>query len=97
MMGTPLYMAPELAKGARAASPASDMWAFGVLAYEALTGTRPFATVPVLDALAGRRAPGAPALAVDGLSAEHARAIERCLSADPSARPTASELARALG
>ncbi len=96
LMGTPLYMAPELAQGAHAASPASDVWAFGVLAYEALSGKRPFATVPVLDALAGKNAQSAPAIAAHGLSVECARVVERCLAIDPGARPTATELARVL-
>jgi len=39
--GSPHYLAPELFLGARP-SPASDAYAFGVLAYEVLTGRRPF-------------------------------------------------------
>ena len=35
-MGTPLYMAPELARGAREAGPRADIFSFGVLAYELL-------------------------------------------------------------
>lgn len=38
--GSPHYLAPELFLGARP-SPASDAYAFGVLAYEVLTGRRP--------------------------------------------------------
>jgi serine/threonine-protein kinase len=37
-MGTPHYMAPELAQGAREASPASDQWALGAIAFRLLTG-----------------------------------------------------------
>jgi hypothetical protein len=54
LLGTPIYMAPELARGAENASVASDVFAFGVLAYEMLTGKLPFASPPVLDALVGR-------------------------------------------
>jgi serine/threonine protein kinase len=57
LMGTPMYMAPELARGAREATPSSDMWAFGVLAYELLTGKPPFLVPPVREALWGRKWP----------------------------------------
>jgi len=41
LVGTPEYMAPELWEG-REASKASDIYAFGVLTYEMLTGEVPF-------------------------------------------------------
>lgn len=43
LMGTPDYMAPELFKGA-SASVASDIFAFGVVIYETLTGRKPSST-----------------------------------------------------
>src|SRR5580658_7812097 len=43
LIGTPLYMAPEAAKGGgRALEPAADMFAFGIIAYEVLTGGAAF-------------------------------------------------------
>jgi serine/threonine protein kinase len=45
-LGTPDYMAPELWRG-EPASPASDQYSLGVLAYELLTGQLPFSTSPV--------------------------------------------------
>jgi serine/threonine-protein kinase len=36
-MGTPLYMAPEQARGASSIGPATDVWALGLIAYRLLT------------------------------------------------------------
>jgi len=94
LLGTPAYIAPELAGGIREALPSSDIFAFGVLGYEMIAGRPPFATAPVLDRLAGRDIPPPPPLEPrDALAA----LIERCLDLAPDRRPTAAELASALG
>lgn len=42
ILGTPHYMSPEQAAGRGAIDHRSDIWSFGVIAFECLTATRPF-------------------------------------------------------
>ena len=95
ILGTPLYMAPELGMGSRDPKPAVDIWAFGVMAYELLTGSMPFAEAPVLARLAGRIASPPRTLEIEIDDALKA-IIARCLSSDHEDRPTASELVAAF-
>jgi tetratricopeptide (TPR) repeat protein len=85
--GTLDYMAPELLTG-RPATAASDVYAFGMVIYRMLTGTRPFASDEPLAA-ALRRAQEqvpAPRSVVPGLDERWNGAVARCLDADPSRR-----------
>lgn len=42
VLGTPYYMSPEQAKAMSSVDHRTDIWAFGVIAFEAATGFRPF-------------------------------------------------------
>ena len=42
MMGTPYYMSPEQVEGSKAIDHRSDLWAMAVIAFECVTGARPF-------------------------------------------------------
>lgn len=98
VMGTPLYMAPELVHGARDAGACTDMFSAGVIAFELLAGRLPYTSPPVLARLAGHEPVAAESLAraVPAVPNEIADVVDRCLANAPEARPTASELAAAL-
>jgi serine/threonine protein kinase len=54
LLGTPAYMAPEQAEGG-SANTRADVWAFGIVLYEMVTGERPFRRESLQDTLAAVR------------------------------------------
>jgi len=93
LLGTPLYMPPEAWHGPARHSSA-DLFSFGILAYEALSGRAPFAVAPILLTRAGKPIPAPPPL--EGVPGGVASLVLACLSVDPLERPSAKELADGL-
>ena len=98
LVGPPTYIAPELAVEEPCVEPSSDMFSFGVMAFELLAGRFPFEGSAALRIAAGEVV-AAPASLLDlrpDLPSALGAAIDRCLSLDPLVRPDAADLAHAL-
>ena len=100
LMGTPLYMAPESFFGASQVDARADVWALGVILFEAIAGRPPFYTddnnpMTLISILATQ---DPPSLAAEGLMNHKAWAvIARCFARDPAERyPHARALKDAL-
>ncbi len=101
IMGTPGYMAPEQAQGrSEAVGRAADIYALGVLLYEALTGHPPFCGSTSLETvhLMLVMDPLPPSRVRPGLPRDLETVCLRCLEKDPARRyASAAELADDLG
>jgi len=83
ILGTPAYMAPEQARG-EPADERADIWGFGVLLYEMLTGRRTFRGKSAVDTLAAvlHEDPDWKALP-DAVTPDIRTMMRRCLTRDP--------------
>ena len=86
LLGTAAYMSPEQARG-KVVDKRSDVWAFGCVLYEMLTGHRAFPGEDVTDTLAAvvRAEPAWDALPA-GLSPSVRLFLRRCLQKNPKQR-----------
>ena len=86
IMGTAAYMSPEQARG-KVVDKRADIWAFGAVLYEILTGQRPFKGRDVSETLAAvmMKEPEWPALPTT-LPAPLSRLLRRCLEKEPKDR-----------
>jgi serine/threonine-protein kinase len=86
LLGTTAYMSPEQARG-RPVDKRADVWAFGCVLFEMLTGTRPFRGTSSTDVLAAiiKEDVDWDVLPAD-TSAPVRRLLRRCLTKDPRDR-----------
>jgi hypothetical protein len=87
--GTPTYMSPEQARDFRSVTPATDVYALGVLAYEMFTGAPPFVDNNPLNVLMMHRdlLPPPPRSRNPNLPDDLERIILSCLEKEPAGRP----------
>lgn len=92
-LGTPAYMAPEQHAADPATDRRADIYAFGVLAYEVLTGSPPFTgrTVQSLQAAHAAEAPVPLAVKRASIPPELVALVMRCLEKRPADRPQGAE------
>jgi serine/threonine protein kinase len=82
ILGTAAYMSPEQARG-KVVDKRADIWAFGVVLYELLTGKRPFQGEDQTETLASVVKDEPP---LDRVPAKVRRLLKSCLEKDPKKR-----------
>ncbi len=98
IMGTPLYIAPELVETDRL-GPSTDIYAFGVVIYQLLTAVPPFEARSPIELLRLKVDRAAPLVSSQrrGITRDLDAVVARALARRPEDRyPTAGELVRGL-
>lgn len=94
VMGTPFFMAPEQYGNAAEVTGKADVFALGVIIFEALTGKLPFGKTSTFVVIT-RPAPSLRTVATS-VPLPLARLVDAMLSSEPEARPTMSEVVAEL-
>ncbi|WP_434300504.1 serine/threonine-protein kinase [Corallococcus exiguus] len=94
VLGTPEFMAPEQIRGTRI-SPATDLYALGVLMFQMLTGSRPFQGDPIQVMFAHMERPAPlPSSRVPRIPPTLDALVRHLLEKNPAARPHSAEAVR---
>lgn len=95
IIGTPLYMAPEIWRQ-EPATRLSDVYSLGVLLYELAVGRSPYADKSLPELCAAVTTNSLPSLAsiVSGIDAGFAGVVDRCVARDPTKRFESSDALR---
>ena len=95
VIGTPSYMAPEQARGARSVGPSADLFSLGCILYRCIADEGPFAAPDVMGVLTKLATHTPPPLR--SVPRAVGELVSGLLAKDPSARPSsAREVERAL-
>ncbi|MBN8226670.1 protein kinase [Corallococcus macrosporus] len=91
VLGTPEFMAPEQIRGGTV-GPATDLYALGIMAFQMLTGVRPFQGDPVQVMFAHvDQIPPLPSARAEGIPPELDTLVLQLLAKDPTLRPASAE------
>ncbi len=97
-LGTPAYMAPEQWRE-EPIGPETDMWAFGLVLYQLVTGRRPYHGVPlqhIPDAVAGLEPVPSVSQVAGDLPKDLAALIDQCLRKVAAERPSSKQAVERL-
>ncbi len=97
VMGTPLYISPEQAKGAKV-GPGTDIYALGVMAFEMFSGRVPFLADSAVEIMSLHitQQPPPPSHVSPTLPAAVDALVLAMLSKDPEKRPTLPQIRKQL-